>query len=203
MTTRVKICGITRAEDAALAIELGADYLGFIFVPESPRYVTPERARDVINVGRGFSPATPGVGGLKPRPTFVGVFRGATADEIRNVAEIARLDMIQIHGEPHAVDLPLIQAFNVQDTLPDTDTQADYILFDTGGGTGRTFDWSLLAGYPRTKPFFLAGGITPDNVADAIAATRPFAIDVASGVESRPGIKDADKLKRLFEAIQR
>jgi phosphoribosylanthranilate isomerase len=201
--TKVKICGITRAADAELAIELGADYLGFIFVKESPRYVTPQDARDVMPVGRGFSPPSPGVGGLKPRPTFVGVFRGATVDEIRTVADTAQLDMIQIHGEPHAVDLPWIQAFNVKDSLPDTDTHADYVLFDTGGGTGRTFDWSLLANYPRTKPFFLAGGITPDNVAEAIARTQPFAIDVASGVESRPGIKDAVKLKRLFEAIQR
>jgi phosphoribosylanthranilate isomerase len=91
----------------------------------------------------------------------------------------------------------------VKQTLPDTSTEADYVLFDTGGGTGRTFDWSLLATYPRTKPFFLAGGITPDNVAEAIEKTRPFAIDVASGVEKEPGIKDHDKLKRLFENIRR
>ncbi|MGZ5434280.1 MAG: phosphoribosylanthranilate isomerase [Thermoanaerobaculia bacterium] len=77
------------------------------------------------------------------------------------------------------------------------------MLFDTGGGTGRTFDWSLLASYPRTKPFFLAGGITPDNAEEAIAKTQPFAIDLASGVERAPGIKDHDKMKRLFEAISR
>ncbi|MGZ5460616.1 MAG: phosphoribosylanthranilate isomerase, partial [Thermoanaerobaculia bacterium] len=99
--------------------------------------------------------------------------------------------------------VPVIQAFNVRNELPDTDTTADYILFDTGGGTGRTFDWSLLASYPRTKPFFLAGGITPDNAEEAIAKTQPFAIDLASGVERAPGIKDHDKMKRLFEAISR
>ena len=87
--------------------------------------------------------------------------------------------------------------------MPPIDEEADYLLFDTGGGTGRTFDWSLLASYPRTKPFFLAGGITPENVEEAIAATQPFAIDVASGVECAPGIKDPDKLKRLFERIPR
>lgn len=181
MTTKVKICGITRAEDAELAIELGADYLGFIFVPESPRHVV--------------------------RPPFthgakrVGVFRGASAEEIMRTVEIAKLDYVQIHGDTR-VDFPTIRAFKVGDALPDTTTDADYILFDTGGGTGRTFDWDLLANYQRTKPFFLAGGITPDNVADAIAKTHPYAIDVASGVERAPGIKDHDKLRKLFEAIR-
>ena len=182
--TKVKICGIRRAEDAELAIELGADYLGFIFVKESPRYV--ERA-----------PATKGV-------LRVGVFRNAPIDEVRRIAEIAQLDLVQLHGdETYTLDIPTIKAFNVKDALPRTDTGADYILFDTGGGTGRTFDWSLLAGYPRTKPFFLAGGITPDNVAEAIERTNPYAIDVASGVESSPGVKDHHKLKTLFERIRR
>jgi phosphoribosylanthranilate isomerase len=183
MTTRVKICGITRAEDAELAIALGADYLGFIFVKESPRYVE-------------HAPRTEGV-------QRVGVFRGATLDEIRRTADEERLDLVQIHGAALPVDLPLIHAFNVKDALPDTNTDADYVLFDTGGGTGRIFDWNLLATYDRTKPFFLAGGITPDNVAEAISKTSPYAIDVASGVEERPGVKDHRKLKALFEAIKR
>ena len=183
--TKVKICGITRQEDAELAIELGADYLGFIFVKESPRYVA-------------HPPRTYGV-------QRVGVFRNASSDEILLTAEAAKLDLIQLHGdETYTLDLPTIKAFHVHDTLPDTSgTQAGYILFDTGGGTGRTFDWDLLASYPRTRPFFLAGGLNPDNVAEAIAKTRPFAVDVASGVESLPGIKDPDKLRKLFEAIQR
>jgi phosphoribosylanthranilate isomerase len=186
--TKVKICGITRPEDAALAVELGADYVGFVFVRESPRSVTPERARacDSSSVPR------------------VGVFRNATAEEIRRAVEIARLDVIQIHGVLPADGVkPRIQAFRVDTTLPDTTTDADYVLFDTGGGTGRTFDWSLLTGYDRKKPFFLAGGITPDNAADAIARVRPDAIDLASGVEVVPGIKDHEKMRRLFEAIQR
>ncbi|HEX6096572.1 MAG TPA: phosphoribosylanthranilate isomerase [Thermoanaerobaculia bacterium] len=181
--TKVKICGITRAEDAELAIELGADYLGFIFVKESPRSV--ERP-----------PSTHGV-------LRVGVFRGASRDEILRTVETAKLDLVQIHGEVMDAGVPVIHAFKVDDTLPDTTTNADYVLFDTGGGTGRTFDWSLLERYPRTKPFFLAGGITPDNAADAIAATHPYAIDVASGVERAPGVKDHDKLRKLFEAIHR
>lgn len=196
--TKIKICGITRDEDAALAEELGADFLGFIFVPESPRFVTRAPRSE--------------------RAKRVGVFRGASVDEIHRTIERERLDLVQIHDViPSAVegsptdarrtesldfardDTKVIHAFNVRDALPDTNTHADYILFDTGGGTGRTFDWSLLAQYPRTKPFFLAGGINPDNVAEAIAATRPFAIDVASGVESSPGIKDLHKLKLFFE----
>jgi phosphoribosylanthranilate isomerase len=105
-----------------------------------------------------------------------------------------------ISPAPH---LPLILAFNVKDVLPDTDTDADYLLFDTGGGTGRVFDWNLLAHYKSTKPFFLAGGINPGNVAEAIEKTNPYAIDVASGVEERPGVKDHRKLRALFEAIKR
>lgn len=181
--TKVKICGITRAEDAELAIELGADYLGFIFVPESPRYVV-------------HPPQTHGV-------LRVGVFRGTSCNEILRTIEAAKLDLVQIHGNFVDPGVPVIHAFKVGDTLPDTRTLADYVLFDTGGGTGRTFDWSLLERYDRTKPFFLAGGLHPDNVADAIAATHPYAIDVASGVERAPGIKDHDKLRKLFEAIHR
>jgi phosphoribosylanthranilate isomerase len=192
--TKIKICGITRAEDAALAIELGADYLGFVFVPESPRYVTPERAMECGGNASAFQ--------------RVGVFRNAQPEEILRSIEVAKLDMVQIHAERRAGFSPppgvhVIQAFNVQTTLPDTNTRADYILFDTGGGTGRVFDWDLLAGYDRTKPFFLAGGITPDNVAEAIGKTNPYAIDVASGVEDRPGVKDHGKLRALFEAIHK
>ncbi|HUR79762.1 MAG TPA: phosphoribosylanthranilate isomerase [Thermoanaerobaculia bacterium] len=195
MTTRVKICGITRAQDAELAIALGADYLGFIFVKESPRYVQ-------------HPPRTTGV-------KRVGVFRGSSAEEIAGIAAREKLDLVQVHDAGRAsarpgthglkpvLRLPIIRAYHVQDDLPDTNTDADFILFDTGGGTGRTFDWSLLANYQSTKPFFLAGGITPDNVAEAIAQTNPYAIDVASGVEKSPGIKDHDKLRTLFERIRR
>ena len=184
--TKIKICGITRQEDAALAADLGADFLGFIFVKSSPRYIEPEGARVVESSSRR-----------------VGVFRNESAEEIARIAEIARLDFVQLHGTQAFGGLPVIRALHVKDSLPPIDNDADYILFDTGGGTGRTFDWSLVANYPRTKPFFLAGGITPENVEEAIAATQPFAIDVASGVERAPGIKDPDKLKRLFERIAR
>jgi phosphoribosylanthranilate isomerase len=191
--TRVKICGITRAEDAIAAAGLGASYLGFIFVKESPRCVTPEQALGLRHAASSSA-----------GPEFVGVFRNESHQRIRDIADFVGLDLIQLHGdEGYRLDLPTIQAFHVKDTLPDAETAADYVMFDSGGGTGRTFDWALLDRYPRTKPFFLAGGITPDNVAEAVERTRPFAVDVASGVESSPGVKDHQKLRALFERIQR
>lgn len=189
--TRIKICGLTRAEDANLASELGADFLGFVFVKESPRCVTPAAVRAMA-------------ARLSRRSMRVGVFRGASAEEINAAAEAAQLDFVQIHGEPpRGLTRPVIHAFHVQDVLPDTTTDAAYVLFDTGGGTGRTFDWSMLERWPRTTPFFLAGGINPDNAADAIRAARPDAIDLSSGIESAPGIKDHQKMRSLFERVKR
>ncbi len=195
--TRIKICGLTRAEDVALATDLGADFLGFIFVKESPRYITPERVRD-IRVGGDYSREK------RARAKAVGVFRDASAEEINAVAEIASLDFVQIHGTPpQGLSRPVIHAITVQNSLPDTTTTAAFVLFDTGGGTGRTFDWTLLEAWPRTRPFFLAGGLTPDNIADAIRAASPDAIDLSSGIESAPGIKDPQKMRTLFERVKR
>jgi phosphoribosylanthranilate isomerase len=193
MTPQIKICGITRYEDAAFAADLGADYLGFIFVPSSPRYIEPEQASAIIQRVHG--------------PQFVGVFRDATATDIANVQG---LHYAQLHGtetddDVRAAALPAIKALRVGDVLPDTTAHpsAAYLMFDTGGGTGRTFDWSLLALYPRTQPFFLAGGLTPDNVGAAISAVRPDAVDVSSGVEAAPGVKDHAKIKTFFERVRR
>ena len=189
--TKIKICGITRPEDARAAIDLGADFIGFVFVPESPRYVTPEQARR----------SRPEAGAAR-----VGVFRNESVETMNRIADEVGLDYIQLHGdEPDdiVVNRPVIKALRVTDTLPTTHANAEWLLFDSGGGTGRRFDWSLLAGYPRTKPFLLAGGITPDNVAAAISFVRPDAIDVSSGVESQPGVKDHAKLKALFERVKR
>jgi phosphoribosylanthranilate isomerase len=187
--TKVKICGITRLEDARACADLGADFLGFIFVKSSPRYIEPERAAEIMSAIAG--------------PKFVGVF----ADELRAVPG---LDYAQFHGAESDDDLvaagiPSIKALRVGDMLPDTTAHpsAEWLLFDTGAGSGRTFDWSLLAMYPRTKPFFLAGGLTPDNVAAAISLVRPDAVDLSSGVESGPGIKDHQKLRTLFERVRR
>jgi len=187
---KIKICGVTRLEDARAAADLGVDFIGFIFVPSSPRFVDFDTAAEIAAKVRG--------------PQFAGVFRDAEIDAMQN----APVDVIQLHGsEPEdvvrAMTKPVIKAIQIDDALPDTTTAADWLLFDSkGGGTGRRFDWTLLAAYPRTKPFLLAGGITPDNVAEAIRTVRPDAIDVSSGVESAPGIKDHYKLQQLFERLK-
>lgn len=189
--TKIKICGITREEDAQASVELGADFLGLIFVPSSPRCVTPEQAKRVVQSTQG---------------TFVGVFRNEDPATMNAIAGTVGLDYIQLHGDEPAdirLNRPTIKAFTMTNQLPDTDCSSDWLLFDSGGGTGRRFDWSLLASYPRTKPFLLAGGITPDNVAAAISAVRPDAVDVSSGVEAAPGIKDHAKLRSLFERVKR
>lgn len=199
--TKIKICGITRLEDAQLCAGLGADFLGFIFVPSSPRYIEPEKAAEITSSVKG--------------PKFVGVFRDESLDTIHRITHRAGLDIIQFHGtesddDIHTLGLPSVKAIRVGETLPDTNSHpsADWLLFDTfdarrDGGTGRSFDWSLLAIYPRTKPFFLAGGLGPDNIAAAISLVRPDAIDVSSGVESAPGVKDPDRLRTLFERVKR
>jgi phosphoribosylanthranilate isomerase len=205
--TKIKICGITREEDALAAADGGADFLGFIFVPASPRFVEPEQAAAIAAAVR--------LGRAQP-PKLVGVFRDASADYIREIASMVGLDLVQLHGaepddEVQSIGIPAVKTFRIGDTLPDTTAHpsAEWLLFDTydersaGGGTGRRFDWSLLAVYGRQKPFFLSGGLTPDNVAAAISLVRPDAIDVASGVETAPGIKDHRKLERLFERVRR
>ncbi len=202
--TKIKICGLTRAEDAVAAAELGADFLGFIFVPGSPRNMEPERVAKIT--------ATVRDAGHMPR--FVGVFRDTSNDYIRDIAALAGLDVIQFHGaesddDVRALGMPVFKTYRVGDTLPDTRAtpSAEWLLFDTfdahrEGGTGRRFDWSLLAMYERAKPFLLAGGLNPDNVAAAISLVRPDGIDVASGVEREPGVKDHKKLRQLFERVK-
>lgn len=218
--TRVKICGITRAEDAAVCDELGADFLGFIFVRESPRFIQAEKAADIVQMIRPSSalrapsPRKRGEGGPEQSegpgegPCFVGVFRDASVEEIERVSKLVKLDVVQLHGSEgddviERITLPVIKAFQIgQAGVPvlHLETRAEWVMFDTGGGTGRAFDWTLLRGY-EGKPFFLAGGITPENVAAAIG-TGPYAIDVASGVESAPGVKDHVKVRELFRKVR-
>jgi len=202
--TRIKICGITREEDALRAAALGADFLGFIFVPGTPRHIEPERAAEIVASVRSQ------VG----EPKFVGVFRDASADYIREIVSVAALDLAQLHGSENDeqirdLGMPAVKTLRVSDALPDTHAtpNAAWLLFDTfdirrSGGTGRRFDWSLLTAFDRNKPFFLSGGLTPENVALAISVVRPDAIDLASGVESEPGVKDHAKLAKLFERVR-
>lgn len=208
--TKIKICGITRLDDATLAAELGADFLGFIFVPDSPRYIDPKRAARIIaqvqwSGGKGSRhDGRP----LESQPLHcVGVFRDASIEEMRRVSQIAGNEYIQLHGNEsdevaREVGKPVINAVKVTDTVPIVATSAEWVMFDTGGGTGHTFDWSLLTRVSRSKPFFLAGGLTPDNVEEAIRAVRPDGIDVSSGVESAPGVKDQAKLRKFFDRVR-
>jgi len=203
--TKIKICGITNEADALFCAEAGADFLGFIFVPSSPRHIEPEKAGEISKRLRETANA----------PKIVGVFQDASADYIREISNVVFLDLVQLHGSEsdediREMDMPAIKTMHVGDTLPETHEtpNAAWLLFDTfderrGGGTGRRFDWSLLATYERSKPFFLSGGLTPDNVIAAVSLVRPDAIDVASGVEASPGVKDHDKVARLFERVRR
>lgn len=199
--TLVKICGITREEDAAFAESAGAHFLGVVFVPESPRFVTLDRAKALA--------------GAKGNARLVGVFRNAGIPAIREAIDRVPLDYVQLHGEESDdeiadIPLPVIRSIPVGKVPLDLTRapRADWLLFDTfdrdrGGGTGRPFDWSLIPSGIRARPFFLAGGITPLNAAEAIRLVRPDAIDVSSGVESSPGIKDHDAIRNLMEAIRR
>jgi phosphoribosylanthranilate isomerase len=203
--TKIKICGLTREEDVVFAADKGADFLGFIFVPSTPRFIEPERAAAI----------TASIRQRDQRPKLVGVFRDASADYVREIASVVGLDFVQLHGtesdqDVRAMGIPAIKSFRVGDTLPDTTAHpaADWLLFDSfeerrAGGTGRRFDWSLLAAYPRTKPFFLAGGLSPENVAAAISLARPDAIDVSSGVELEPGVKDHARIDELIKRVRR
>ena len=203
--TQIKICGLCRKEDALLAASLGADFIGFIFVAESPRYLEPMFASEIVQEVRGRRNA----------PKVVGVFRNERLENVRGIAQGVGLDYVQFQGNETDEDIqmvgfPAIKAIHVGNSAPLTDTHpsADWLLFDTfdpkrGGGTGRAFEWALLAGRRRSKPFMLAGGLNAENVAAAISAVRPDAIDVASGIESAPGIKDYGKLESLFESVRR
>ena len=169
------------------------------------RFIEPERAAEITSVLRD----------RESRPKFVGVFRDASPAYINDIAATAGLDHVQLHGaetddDIRAIKVPAIKTFRVGDALPDTTAHpsAAWFLFDTyeerrSGGTGRRFDWSLLAMYERTKPFFLAGGMSAANVAAAISLVRPDAVDISSGVESEPGVKDHDKIKKLFDRVRR
>jgi phosphoribosylanthranilate isomerase len=203
--TKVKICGITRLEDAELAIEHGAWALGFILWKPSKRFVDPAVAAGIARQ-------------VRRKVETVGVFVNQTLDEIADRVDILGLTHVQLHGDEgpsfcsavaQRTGAKVIKAARIGHAadLRDLDRfHTDYHLLDTGGkggygGTGATWDWSLLKQRRNKTPFLLAGGLNPDNVADAIAATRPWAVDVSSGIESEPGIKDHAKVHALFEAI--
>jgi len=194
----VKICGMTRVEDAMAAVDAGAGAIGFIFWPASPRFIDPHRARKIAAM-------------LPPFVTAVGVFVNQPLDYVNGVSSLVRLGAVQLHGDETpafaaAVTSPVIKAMS----LGAGDVQAwpaeVRVLLDVHdpvvrGGTGRTIDWTAAADVAAQRQILLAGGLTPDNVADAVARVRPFGIDVSSGVERAPGIKDHRRLRALFEAV--
>jgi phosphoribosylanthranilate isomerase len=197
----VKICGVTRVEDARAAVEAGAQAIGFIFWPESPRFIDPYRARDIR-------------ASLPPFVTAVGVFVNQPLEYVRGVAALARLGAVQLHGDETPafalrLSTPVLKALPL-DATGDRDldawSDATTVLLDVHdpvkrGGTGRTVDWDAAAAIAARRRVVLAGGLTPDNVAAAVARVRPFGIDVSSGVELSPGIKDHRRVRALFEAL--
>ncbi|MCF8063206.1 MAG: phosphoribosylanthranilate isomerase [Deltaproteobacteria bacterium] len=196
----VKICGITSERDARVAACCGASAVGFVFCP-SPRRVSPEQARSI----RCALPSSLEV---------VGVFMGDPVQRVREVAAFCRLDAVQLHGDEtpeicRAVSWPVIKAFRVKDgsslgLIPCFRGVRAVLLDawhpDREGGTGRTFDWGLAGAvvFPDI-PLVLAGGLTPQNVASAVAEAEPWGVDVSSGVERRPGVKDAALVQRFVE----
>jgi phosphoribosylanthranilate isomerase len=194
----VKICGITRVEDAAAAVDCGAGALGFVFWPGSPRCIDPHRARAIV--------AT-----LPPFVTPVGVFVNQPAEYVRGVASLVRLGAVQLHGDETAdyaagIATPAIKAVTIADPQLSVWPVRTTLLLDVDdkgkrGGTGRTIDWTATANLAAQRKILLAGGLTPENVAEAVAQVRPFGIDVSSGVERSPGIKDHRRLLALFEAL--
>ena len=200
---KVKVCGITRVSDAQAAVALGATAIGFIFWPESQRYVTPDAA---VKISKDL-----------PSVQTVGVFVNSSVDEMCQVADQVDLTSVQLHGdEPDDIyselSYPVIRAIGV--TGEQTITKVErvpgdvMVLLDVDdhvqrGGTGRTVDWDVAATIAAKRRIFLAGGLRPDNVAAAIRRVRPYGIDVSSGVEMSPGIKEAGKLEALFYEMEK
>jgi phosphoribosylanthranilate isomerase len=203
----VKICGITRVRDADLAVELGATALGFIFWPGSPRYIAPNDAREVVQR-------------LAAKVTTVGVFVNEPVELVREIMDVAGLDLAQLHGvespeycrQLRPAPIKAIALQNLQKTTnggaPDLGAfDPDVlILLDAHdparhGGTGRTIDWSAARQVAAARPTILSGGLNAGNVGVAIESVQPYGIDVSSGVESSPGVKDAARLRSFFEVL--
>lgn len=195
---RVKICGITNAGDAHAAVEAGADALGFVFFRESPRAITPDDARDIIE-------------GVPAFVSTVGVFVNEPAWRVQEIMRIAGLDIAQLHGDEspeecckfqrvvkairvsRLTDLEPIQQYHVSAFLLDAYSPDEY------GGTGKTFNWDIAKEARPYGNIVLAGGLTPENVADAVRHVQPFAVDVSSGVEKSRGIKDHEKIRQFIQ----
>ena len=194
----IKICGITLAEDADAAVKAGAAAIGFVFWPGSPRFIDPYRARAIA--------AT-----MPPFITTVGLFVNQPLDYVNRVSRLVRLGAVQLHGDETAeyvagVSTPVIKAVTTANPQLAAWPARTTLLVDVHdpekrGGTGRTVDWTAAAVLAAQRKVLLAGGLTPENVAEAVGRVRPFGIDVSSGVERFPGVKDHQRLRALFEAL--
>jgi len=197
--TRVKICGITNPQDALTAVEAGADALGFVFFKESPRHIFPEEAASIISL-------------LPPFVQAVGLFVNEDTETVNQISRLCRLGLVQLHGDEtpdycSRIEARIMKAFRVRSLTcldPITGYRLPGCLLDTYspsfyGGTGTSFNWDIAReAVQRGHRIVLAGGLTPDNVAEAIRQVRPYAVDVSSGVESTPGNKDADKVRQFI-----
>ncbi|NGP76236.1 phosphoribosylanthranilate isomerase [Balneolaceae bacterium YR4-1] len=205
--TKVKICGLTSLEDARFVSGALAHYLGFIFYEESPRYITHAEAGAIINWIEG--------------PECVGVFVNQPLDDVNMIIRQTGIDLVQLHGNESPeytamVEKPVIKVIHVE---PSTDAEelkaavepylshVEYLMFDTKlgdqwGGTGKTFDWSLVDEVSGGKPFFLSGGINEHNIRKACKEVQPYAVDLSSSLESEPGVKDFDKVETFMEEMR-
>lgn len=197
--TRVKLCGLTRPSDIEYANSLLPDYIGFVFAQKSRRYIPPEQAAALR-------------AGLDPRIAAVGVFVDETPEAAADLVKRGIIDIVQLHGSESSeyiarlrslVDCPVIQAFRVEaaaDISRAEASPADFVLLDSGGGSGRLFDHALLSGFGRQ--YFLAGGLSPENAADIIARLKPFAVDASSSLET-DGYKDLNKMTAFVRAVRK
>jgi phosphoribosylanthranilate isomerase len=204
LRTRIKICGIKHRDDALKAAECGADAIGLIFVEKSPRYVSFTDARLIAE-------------SMPPFVTVVGLFMDAAKDVVREAINVVPLNLLQFHGDESPAfceqfGMPYIKVLRMRENVNVIAFAQEYpnaagILLDTyhkgtGGGTGQTFDWSLIPG-DVPLPLILAGGLNPENVASAIQTVHPYAVDVSSGVESGPAEKDHKKIEKFIKEVQR
>jgi phosphoribosylanthranilate isomerase len=194
---QVKICGICDADAAHMAVEAGADLLGFHFCP-SRRQVTPEEAQAIV-------------AGLSLRPTIVGVFIDQDAEEVRQIADLVGLDLVQLHGsESPGFDAgrPVIKVLKVREgQIPDADRWPDPIMLDSWspdqrGGTGQVWDWEKARSLVSSRQVFIAGGLEPGNVGKVVSSLKPYGVDVSSGVEASVRVKDPEKVRAFVHAVR-
>jgi phosphoribosylanthranilate isomerase len=202
--TKIKICGIKTVKDALTALDAGADMIGFNFYPKSPRYIDPGKCRDIMAVMRKYG-----------QITYVGVFVNASVAEILATMNTCALTLVQLHGDETAEMLTALngkafKAFrgvpvNIEERVIREGVPA--LLIDASvkgayGGTGVSADWNSAAELAKQYPILLAGGLTPENVAEAVQRVQPWGVDVASGVESAPGVKDVNKIRTFIKAVR-